>query len=284
MRSTNPKHIRSVALEAWVVGTLAIIMLHCMGDSVWAGKPDLYAVIIGISEYDDPRIIPVKHALDDARDVQSFVEEQQRQRKLFGRAYVKSLFDARATKENILKALKYHLTAAQRKDIVIIYIAGHGEWHTDDKRYFLPYDTDSDDIARTAILMADPGLLKHVQSERVLLVADACKSGGFLSAIGKGSNRGRFVMVAASPDENALSSPDFRNGLFTYYFLKGLRGAAVSNTKKTVITVKSLFDYVFAQTQRQQQGLEHGRRLSCTDHQTLPPQPLCILRSNSRPI
>ena len=98
--------------------------------------------------------------------------------------------------------------------------------------------------------MGDPTLVEHVQSERVLLVADACKSGGLISTIGKGKNRGRFALAAAAPDEDALSSPDFRNGIFTYYFLKGLRGAAASNTNKTVITVKSLFDYVFSQTRQ----------------------------------
>ena len=113
MKPTAPEQIRSVVLEVCVFGTLVLLLLHATGYSIWAGKPDLFAVIIGISEYDDPRIRPVKHALDDARDVQSFIQEQQRQRKLFGGTHVKALFDAKATKENILEALKTHLAAAQ---------------------------------------------------------------------------------------------------------------------------------------------------------------------------
>ncbi len=263
MKAVTAYATSAIGFYAWIGFVLCILAIPGLAVESIAGKPNLFAVIVGIGEYDDPRIWLARNATDDARDVQTFIEEQQSTKKLFRRIYLKALHDSNATKNEVKRTLKRLLTSAQRDDVVIVYLAGHGTWASNDRHYFLPYDADKDDIERTAIAMDDPDLFRDVVSERILLVADTCNSGGFLPTMGDGVKRrssqlpqipaqarGRFVMSAAGPDEDALSSPDFRRGLFTYYFLKGLRGEALEKSKGRRITVQALFDYVREHTQR----------------------------------
>ena len=211
---------------------------------------DLYAVIVGISKYANPKY-DLRYAAKDAQDFFEFLKER---RNLFRRVNVALRLNDRATRASIAEAVRVKLQPARKEDIAIIYLAGHGCVHPKmkDEFYFLPYDMDKRNLFGTALLMNDPHLYRGIRSERLLLLADSCRSGGFLEGLGGseakqasasfsvfGDLQGRFGISASAPDEIAMETPIFGNGLFTFFILKGLRGAAEANGDG-VITVQAL--------------------------------------------
>ena len=71
--------------------------------------------------------------------------------------------------------------------------------------------------------------------------------------------KGRLVVSACGVNEVALETPEIGHGLFTYYVLKGLEGAADRDNDGRV-TVSELYDYVYHNVS------QHARRLGGSMH------------------
>jgi len=267
-RYGNQPNIR-LLLGLFVV---AFFLLSGIDNDAKGEKVGLYALVVGIDSYRDKEM-NLKLAAKDARDVSDFLKERQH---LFSRADVKVLLNRDATRENISRAFKDQFRPARKEDVVIIYVAGHGTAHPprSSNFYFLPHDLDRSRIPETSLLMNDRNLFQHTGSDRMLLVADACTSGGYLSGLARGipptadeylpvfkNLFGRFGMSAAGPGEIAEESPKFGNGIFTFFFLRGLRGAADVD-RDGVITVKELFEYVASETRKETKGRQNPQLYS----------------------
>jgi hypothetical protein len=254
----------------WSIGLFGAVFLAVFGfiaqadaaDTADAQKVNLHALVAGISEYKDPKL-NLKLAAKDSKDIAAFLSERKH---LFASQNVTLLLDHQATKAAISGALD-RLKVVDRDDIVLIYLSGHGTVR-DSLYYFAPHDMDLHHPADTGLLMSDQSIFRDIKSERVLLVADSCHSGGYLSSLERGIRRtareillqafskyGRFGISAAGPEELAVESPKYNNGMFTYFFLKGLRGSA-HKTQDGVVTVRSLYDYVASSTAEE----SHGRQ------------------------
>jgi hypothetical protein len=249
----------------WSIGLLGAVLLAVFGfiGKASAQKVSLHAVVAGINEYKDPKL-NLKLAAKDSKDIATFLSEREH---LFARQDITLLLDHHATKAAITGALD-RLKLADRDDIVLIYLSGHGTAR-DNLYYFAPHDMDLEHPSETGLLMSDRSIFRDMKSERVLLVADSCHSGGYLSSLERGlgqtareillqafSTYGRFGISAAGPDELAVESPKFNNGMFTFFFLKGLRGSA-HKTREGVITVQSLYDYVASSTAQESNGKQN---------------------------
>ena len=257
-----------VLLQAWL--SLPLSWSHCWSaaqSSPLPISPNLYAVIVGVSQYKDNRF-NLKMAARDAAEVEAFFKER---RRLFSDFRVIVLTDERATRAKVAQALRSGLADAGKEDIAIIYLAGHGSEHPKaaGEYYFWPYDVDPDNLFGTAILMNDPNLFKTIRSENVLLIADSCTSGGYLSGLRAGKDfataasfnkfsrvSGRFGISSCGPQEIASELPKFGAGLFTFFLLKGLRGGAEAD-RRGIITVKNLFDYASQHTRQESSGRQN---------------------------
>ena len=79
------------------------------------------------------------------------------------------------------------LKRALAEDFVVIYFAGHGSPDgpdTPENLFLLPHDADHDDVATTGFPMWDvrTALTRFIKAKKVVIIADACHSGG----VGKG--------------------------------------------------------------------------------------------------
>ena len=233
-----------------------------------------WAVVIGISSYKDTRIPGLRYATRDARAFYDWLT------KPLGGGYapgrVKLLLDKSATFSNIRESLFIWLTQALEEDMVTIYFSGHGTPESPDapqNMFLLPYDADFEKIGASGFPMWDieTALKRFVRATKVVVIADACHSGG----VGSGFVGARKAIVVSprinmalqnltkiedgvavltSGDDRQLSQESKRwgggHGVFTWFLLKGLEGDA-DYSKDGKISLGELVPYVSENVRRE---------------------------------
>ncbi len=141
---------------------------------------------------------------------------------------------------------------------MFFYYSGHG---APDARtgqaYLVPWDGDPGFLGTTAYPLDEVyAALNKLRVKEVIVVLDSCFSGaGGRSVLAKGVRpmvitvdpgflpQGKMVLfTAASREEMTGGLDDQGHGIFTYYFLKGLSGAAKNSGG--AVTLKGLYEYV----------------------------------------
>jgi WD40 repeat protein len=216
-------------------------------------KPVLHVVVVGVNQYANAQLT-LNYAIADAR---GFVDWARRQANPdFARVEVHELLDRAATKPAILGLLR-SLQSTQPEDVVVIYLAGHGEnakqsWH------FLPTE-----FGRTISLeaVAAEGVasrefldaVTRMGAQRVFMLIDACKSGSLKQAFMADADRkdlqsfsrngGIHMLAATDKDQLAVELEDLGHGAFTYTVLDGLAGKADTQPADGVVRAKEILGY-----------------------------------------
>ena len=248
-------------------------------------KKDLFrqhwAVVIGVSRYSDTRIQSLRYATADAQYFYDWLISSNGGK--YAPNNIKLLLNENATGRNIKDAMFNWLRQAIEEDIVIIYFAGHGSPDSPDtpeNLYLLPYDTQYDNIATTGFPMWDveTALKRFIKAKRVIVIADACHSGGVgqsfdmcrrsirgigvnpistrleqLSKIGKG-----VAVISASGDKQMSQEGNQwggGHGVFTYYLMEALNGKADYNQDRKV-SLGELIPYLSEQVRRATQSAQ----------------------------
>ncbi|HYC87864.1 MAG TPA: caspase family protein [Thermoanaerobaculia bacterium] len=248
-------------------------------------RPDgrIWLAVVGISDYAGDSVNDLAFARKDAAAVAAYYSER------FGidEGQIIQLLDEQATLANIKRRLGTELVARalNPNDTVIIYFAGHGLKERDRAsadadgftKYILPYDADPGDLFSTALSMEQLALiLQRLRPERVALILDSCFSGAaeggrtlfdpavrtrgivtdeFLSRLA-GAGKGRIVLTASGANEIALERRNFGHGVFTYFFLEGLRGAA-DDDRDGQVDVDEIYKYVSRKVSAETRGSQH---------------------------
>jgi uncharacterized caspase-like protein len=230
-----------------------------------------WAVVVGIGDYRSADIPDLRFAGADAQSVYDFLKSPSAG---FQDDHIVFLKDGAATAQAIREALFVFLQKANYNDLVFIYFAGHGapDPTRPDNLYLLPYDADVKQLAATGFPMWDvkTALRRQIKAERVIVVADACHSGGtkdgetnpINGSFGDLFTPSRRVILTAA-DDNELSYEDAKwgggHGVFTYNFIEGLKGAA-DNDKNGIVTFQEASDYVAARVKTDTNGRQNPQR------------------------
>ncbi|MBP7861447.1 caspase family protein [bacterium] len=205
---------------------------------------DKWALIVGISNFQDKRIPKLKYSAKDARDFRDFLVNECN----FAPDHVRLLLNEKATERRVTSELgnKFLARVAKTGDLTVLYFSTHGSSSKADikgKNYLVAYDTDRDDLYATGIEMQkiSDAISDRIDSGRVLLVLDACHSGattGGAKAMNDPGNfdaeeiaqgSGKLVMCSSKPDQQSWESARYQNGVFTRKLIEGLK----INGKKT---------------------------------------------------
>jgi hypothetical protein len=250
-----------IAVSTMIVGCVSSAGASVKGLNV-------YAVIVGVANFQDQGIPCLQLSVKDATDFYKFLKERE---SMFASMHLTLLVNDDATRANITEALRNKLRSARKDDVVIIYLSGHGAVDAvmTNEFYFVTYDARRRNLFGTALLMNDRNLFRGIASERCLLLADACHSGGFSPGLEKSLRRaplrlglfegvrGRITIASSRPEEVSYERPIFGNSVFTHFVLKGLRGEAVTERKSGIVSVRSLFDYVAEATKKSTGGAQN---------------------------
>ncbi|MDX2072560.1 MAG: caspase family protein [Haliscomenobacter sp.] len=225
-----------------------------------------WALVVGVSEYEYKGISSLQFSHRDAEQFAQLLKMPSCGS--FPENNVKLLTNQKATLSEVQKALRSFLSLPKDDDFVIIYFSGHGA--PDPKRlnqhYLFTYDTNPDDIAGTALPMREirACVAETLLANRVMVIADACHSGALLNV--KSGNVGAKLLnqslnqltnlkkslawiTSSQAHQVSVEDTELRHGVFTYYLLRGLEGAAdgfpdMNKNKDGYVTIKELFDYV----------------------------------------
>lgn len=208
-------------------------------------KGDVYAIITGVSNY--PGINPLKYADKDA---------------ILFRDFLKTPNGGNTKPENILslinegaKAADFNIKAyswlqgkkLKKGDRLYLYFSGHGDAMSEDLYFFLPFDcepnkddhnylgTGNINMYNVKTLFVKPQVRNGVE---VFLIMDACRTnelpGGatgqqnFTNNFIAEQKMGEVILLSTGAGQVSIESPSIGNGhgLFTYYLIDGLAGAA----------------------------------------------------------
>ena len=218
----------------------------------------IYALLIGISKYKNPAL-NLQFADKDASDFAKMVGTER-----FGGVPPQNILlltDDKGTAGAVRNGFQQFLKGkATKADTVVILLASHGTAEnpgTNDS-YVLTYDSDPQDLKSTAITMSEIHKLFEEQLgkvARVMMFVDVCQAGTIgtikntpvsADVESLGQTQGTlFGLLASGAKEFSREGPQFGggHGVFSYYVLKGLAGAADRN-KDGVVTMRELIRYV----------------------------------------
>lgn len=222
------------------------------------GKPSLYALVIGINEYKNPKL-QLNFAVADSDLFANTLK--QGAASLFEKVEVKKLSSKEeTTRENILKELKA-MQSLNPDDLFVFYVASHGT--VDDGEYFLI--TSNVGSTRTEKLKTDAigqsvfkELIGNIPATKKLIIIDTCNAGALGEAIQvamltRGMSEdtamkilsravGSTILSASTSIQEALEGYQ-GHGLFTYVLAEGLKGKA-DKGKTGYVKTTELADYV----------------------------------------
>jgi uncharacterized caspase-like protein len=243
--NAGTNRIEVIANNPYSEGRDAIEVSYKQTGTVQNVLPNLWILSIGINRYEARQLADLDYAVNDAKGIIDAFKTQE------GRLYrkVNSLLIAdnaavKPTRENIIDGFNFFKDATSQ-DTLVLFIAGHGMNDGNGDYFVMPSDagfTDENTIrAARAIPYSEIQRLLNLPGRKLVFI-DTCHSGG-LTGRGYDSNRmiralqdieGTIIFTASTKDEASQELPNLQHGVFTYYIIQGMRGAADSQKAGTV--------------------------------------------------
>jgi len=229
---------------------LSIFIFSSFSSYSYGNTPRVFAVIIGIADYSGYSS-DLKYADDDARLFRTYLLKAMPNETSRGK--VTLLLNGQATRQAVLTALSSHFRQASASDFILFYFSGHGS-----PGKFIPHDHSQYIISHKEI----KDLFMLSKARYKICIADACFSGSILNGE---SSQGSFnnmmqindaniaVIMSSKPSQTSSEQSSLKQGLFSYFLIKGLLGGGDLN-RDSYVTVGELFKYTLAKTKQQSGG------------------------------
>lgn len=244
------------------------------------GMPTLYLLSVGVSKYRDKNFT-LTYPAKDARD---FAETMKLQKgRLYKDVVARVRTDEGATRDNVMDDLEWIQRQATQRDVVVVFLAGHGiNDIVTGNYYYLPWDASMEAVKRTMI----PGSEIHSTLARLtgtrLLFMDTCHAGNVTGTATRGipdlrqflqdlkeGGQGLVVITSSRPGQKSQEHPSWNNGAFTKALVEGLRGRAPRD-KQGFITFTALDGYITQRVKELTQGTQAPATQKSTEVSDFP--------------
>ena len=214
-------------------------------DAVYA--PRRVALLLGIEEYEDPKLQGLRYAAKDARDLGDVLQDPALGG--FDEVYVVE-GRYRTTAEAIQQAIQDATAQLQRDDTFLLYISGHGTLTIDplggSNLFLLPSDGNLDTPEQTGVPVAWlEEVVNELPARRRVLILDTCHNGrarAALSSVTSSTLQGlrgeapaprdileisesEARLYAAEYHQPAMEDPNLGNGVYTHFLIQALTDA-----------------------------------------------------------
>ncbi len=232
-------------------------------------KKKLWAVIVGVNQYQDETITDLKFCANDAVGLANALQKVATQElqptgaifdevEIFVHSHPTERYSwseiIPPQQDKILASLGF-LSQAKPEDTVLFYSSCHGFYDEAINDTILCLEkTSKSNLAGTGLLITTVlAKITNSPAQQKLVWLDACHSGGVASQLIKAVLRvtennpslNLYCITACNRHEQSFEAPDLQHGIFTYHLIKGLNGEASSN----LIKADDLYHFVGSQTQ-----------------------------------
>jgi WD40 repeat protein/uncharacterized caspase-like protein len=234
----------------------------------------LWILAIGSDRYLDSSLNPLRYPTADCQgfvEVLTLATEKLPQKEFFihcdrlWRCAERNRVQQKPNLEEIRASLQHIISQAQEQDTILFYFSGHGLVSPDTQQPFLCLaDTDSQDLQNTGLSLSQ--LLRQLgnsKAQKQLVLLDACHSGSLslrdapqpdntasqLVDVLKqhaAQTKGFYAILSCDKEQFSWEFTDLEHGIFTYYLIQGLKGAAAD--ERGAIKSDRLYEYVHRQT------------------------------------
>lgn len=231
-------------------------------------NPRIFALVVGVSDYygtdADLRFADSDAKLFYNHLTTAFSNE-------IKNGDCKLLLNHQATASNINSQLANIFSKATENDYIIFYFSGHGN-----KGVIIPSDTPNK-VHYSDVKTA----FKNSKAKYKLCIIDACYAGSIeqINSISNYNNLQMLresrlaVLLSSTSDQLSSESSSLGQGLFSYWLIKGMKGAADLNNDK-YITAGELFVY----TRKAVSFKSGGKQIPTVIGQNLDRIPLCKIK------
>lgn len=239
-----PEEVQAELLAERAVDTGAVQivepMIHARPGKVWA-------VVVGVAAYH--HMPALRYTDDDAYRVYAFFKSPE------GGALpddqIRILVDEEASLVHIRETIQDLFSQAGPDDLVLLYFSGHGV-----KGAFLPFDFDG---YNQKLQHEEIGaLLQDSPARYRICFADACHSGGLFAERSPSAQpelvnfyqdlfeaaQGTAIIMSSKSEETSLESSGLRQGVFSHFLIRGLKGEADYSGDK-LVSIQELYDYIY---------------------------------------
>ncbi len=240
-------------------------------------KPKLYALLVGVTGYDNPDYNNIHCSAHDADDLAKALMAQRGG--LYADVEVKiiddrSRPDADPTRSNVENGLYWLQREATNRDLAVVFLSGHGFLDPKQKFWFLTREADTARLRTTAISNDDLlDLVASIPGKKVLFV-DACHSGAAMTVglkatdatpdmnkfVNDFSTAGSGVVVFAASTGTELAKEDEkwdRHGAFAKALIDAIGEGRASIDPSGRITTDMLDLYVEDRVKAMTEGRQH---------------------------
>ena len=231
---------------------------HKVMASIKIKKPSLYAVVIGINEYKNPKL-ELKYAAADAKLFADTLKQVSSP--LFEKVEINLLTTKEETSKEAIKKFLENMKKLSPEDVFVFYVASHGT--VDEGEYFLitsnvgslsTFRLKEDALTQTEL----KELIANVPSTKKFIVIDTCNAGKLgealqVAMLTRGMSEetamkilsravGSTILSASTSLQEALEGYQ-GHGLFTYVLTEGMKGKADTDRDGFIRTIE-LASYV----------------------------------------
>lgn len=203
------------------------------------------AILVGISQYNESitGVRPLRYAVNDMKELSKTLKAQN--------YTVLPIYNASASKSVILHKIRQARELIRPGEGTLLFaFSGHG-FSTDNRETNLvTHDTIISSLRETGLSI--PEIIREIKSvnpKKAVLFLDACRNAptpgeksmtraGFVNL---NPGQGIQLLYSTKQAERSFEEPSFKQGIFSYFLNKGLKGEAVVNG---AITFSSLAAYV----------------------------------------
>lgn len=240
------------------VGNSEPVSIRLIRENVAQGElPRLFCVAIGVGEYHDEKLPPLKLSTKDAHD---FAEAVSKKRGLpFADVQVKLLTDKEASRADIFEAMEWLQQETTPNDICFFFYAGHGYRDEKDRYYFMPYGGTTDKLYNCFSATDFRNMAEDINC-KLIVFTDACYSAAlfegsrsaatthFIEQLRRTKN-GMILYASSASDTKSKEDPSWGNGAFTKALVAAFNGGARQQFDEGLST-QQLEGYLYKEVRR----------------------------------
>ena len=253
------------------------------------GEAKLWILLVGVNQYQDRGLPSLRYPAVDCKGLGDAMN-QAIQRFPNKEVIVHNDFTTQAPTLNVVRtSLQRIVSQAQSHDSVILYFSGHGVVESNTQQPILCMaDTDTSNLMATGLGMQELlQMLGNSSAHQQLLCLDTCHSGNMVLLGGNrgwardaqpsqtslnstpkfmellrqraAKSKGFCALLSCDRGQQSWEFPELGHGVFTYYLMQGLLGAAADS--QGIIEADGLYKYVYRNTLQYINKLNHQLRL-----------------------